>query len=56
MKKLHFDLSCDRLDYLIRNAIAHFKLYNLKHYVTPHEHVLVYIAWGLNAKFSDYII
>jgi len=53
---MHFDMSCDLLGYIIWKVMAHFWFYNPKHSDTPYEHVLVHVAWGVNANLSDYII
>jgi len=36
---MHYVLPCDRLNYIIQNVLAHFGLYNTKHYDTPHDNL-----------------
>jgi len=55
-KKMHYVLSCDYSDYIIRNVLHISDLYNPNLYDTPHTHVLVHVARCINAIFSDYII
>lgn len=53
---MHFVLSCDYSDYIIRNVLTHFGLCNPKQYDTTHAHVLVHVEWGVNTIYLDYII